>query len=301
MKFNYLTSEEKRVIEEKRTETPFSGEYDDFWRNGAYLCRKCNAVLYNSKDKFDAKCGWPSFDDEVPGAVKRVPDPDGFRTEIQCANCGAHLGHIFEGEGITPKNIRHCVNSLSMRFIPKSFDENEENYAVFGGGCFWCLEAIFKELKGVSRVISGYAGGQALNPSYEEVVSGSTGHAEVIKIIFDPKIISYRDLLEIFFYVHDPTTLNRQGSDVGEQYRSVIFYKTLDQKEEAEKIIKEMREAKAYANPIVTQIEPLIDFYKAEEYHQDYFKKNTNAPYCQLVIAPKLEKFKEKFNKMLKK
>lgn len=300
MKFNKLTTEEEKVITNKGTEKPFTGEYDNFFKEGVYLCRQCNAVLYESKDKFDAKCGWPSFDDEVPGAVKRQTDADGSRTEILCANCGAHLGHVFEGEGMTPKNIRHCVNSISLRFISKSFDKKEESYAVFGGGCFWCLEAIFKELKGVSKVISGYAGGQTPGPTYEKVSSGSTGHAEVVKVIFDPETISYRDLLEVFFYVHDPTTLNRQGNDVGEQYRSLILYKTLDQKEEVEKIIRELEEDKAFESKIVTEVEPLMDFYEAEEYHQKYFEKNPHQPYCQAVIAPKVKSFKDKFEKLIK-
>ncbi len=173
--------------------------------------------------------------------------------------------------------------------------------AVFGGGCFWCTEAIFSELKGVASVMPGYAGGQMEKPSYEAVSGGTTGHAEVTKIEFDPNKISYKDLLTVFFYTHDPTTLNRQGADIGEQYRSVILYTNEGQKNQAEAFIKELEEAKAYDKPIVTEVKPLEEFYEAEEYHRDYYKKHKNAPYCQLVIAPKLEKLEKRFSELLKK
>lgn len=298
---NYLTSEEQKVIIDKGTEKPFSGEYDDFYGEGIYLCRRCNASLYESKNKFDAHCGWPSFDEEIPGAVKNTPDPDGMRTEVSCVNCGAHLGHIFTGEQFTPKNVRHCVNSVSLRFIPKSkINKDGTKTAVFGGGCFWCMEAVFVRIKGVVSVVSGYAGGNKKNPTYDEVSGGETGHAETVKIEYDPKIISYDDLLTILFYAHDPTSLNRQGNDIGEQYRSIILYVDADQKEAAEKFIAELEKSKAYDKPIVTEIKPLIDFYDAEEYHQKYFEKNPHQPYCQIVIAPKMESLKKRFEKLLK-
>ena len=174
---------------------------------------------------------------------------------------------------------------------------------VFGGGCFWCTEAIFKSLKGVVSVAPGYAGGDMSDgeaPSYEKISEGNTGYAECIKLEYDPEIISFGDLLSVFFNTHDPTTLNKQGNDVGEQYRSVIFYTTEEQKEEAEKLIKELMEAKAYDNPIVTEVKPLQKFYDAENYHKDYYEKNKDAPYCQIVIAPKLEKLNKKFKELVK-
>lgn len=301
MPYNKLTLEEEKVIVEKGTEPPFSGVYDDFYEKGAYLCRHCNAVLYRSEDKFDAKCGWPSFDDEVSGAVKRQTDADGFRTEILCANCGAHLGHVFIGEGMTPKNTRHCVNSMSLRFVPESrVSESGTKTIILGGGCFWCIEAVFVRIKGVVSAISGYAGGIKSDPTYEQVSSGSTGHAEVVKVEYDPKIVSLDDLLSAFFYVHDPTSVNRQGEDVGEQYRSMILYTDLEQKEAVEKFIEKLEKLKAYDRPIVTEVKPFSDFYKAEEYHQQYFEKNPHHSYCQIVIAPKIEKLKEKFNELVK-
>jgi peptide-methionine (S)-S-oxide reductase len=172
--------------------------------------------------------------------------------------------------------------------------------ATLGAGCFWCVEAIFQDLKGVHSVISGYAGGHVKNPTYEEVCTGTTGHAEVAQIKFDPQIISYADLLNIFWTTHDPTTLNQQGADVGTQYRSAIFYHSEQQKQAAEKSKKEISEAKLYADPIVTEIVPISNYYEAEDYHQDYFNINPNQPYCRLVIDPKVQKFRKQYRDKLK-
>jgi peptide-methionine (S)-S-oxide reductase len=167
--------------------------------------------------------------------------------------------------------------------------------AVFGGGCFWCLEAVFDRVPGVQSAESGYMGGRRENPTYEQVCSGATGHVEVVRVTFNPALVSYRDLLDIFFTVHDPTTLNRQGNDVGTQYRSVIFYTSENQRSQAEQAIGELTAARAFPDPIVTAVEPAKDFYVAENYHQEYYAQHSSAPYCQYVIAPKLKKFEEKF------
>lgn len=172
--------------------------------------------------------------------------------------------------------------------------------ATLGGGCFWCVEAIFSELSGVEKVESGYAGGTVPNPTYEQVCSGRTGHAEVVQVTFDPTVLSYKDLVRIFFTVHDPTTLNRQGADVGTNYRSVIFYHNDEQKSQASEVIKEVTEAGIWNGPIVTQLEPFKAFYRAEQYHQEYFKNNPNQSYCQVVIAPKVRKFREHYTQRLK-
>jgi peptide-methionine (S)-S-oxide reductase len=172
--------------------------------------------------------------------------------------------------------------------------------AIFASGCFWCTEAVFQRLRGVKRVLPGYAGGSQDTATYEEVSTGATGHAESAKIEFDPAQVSFRDLLEVFFATHDPTTLNRQGNDVGTQYRSAIFYVDDEQRQAAEAIIKELTDEKAFQNPIVTEVRPLDKFYPAENYHRDYYNNNTNQPYCQFVIAPKLKKFKEKFAALVK-
>lgn len=171
--------------------------------------------------------------------------------------------------------------------------------AVFGGGCFWCTEAVFAMLKGVNRVEPGYAGGSIVNPSYERVSMGDSGHAEVIRVTYDPSLVSYEDLLTVFFGSHDPTTPNQQGNDVGEQYRSVIFYTDTDEKETAKRIIKDVDESLTDGTRVVTQVVPLEEFFPAEDYHKDYFHKNTSAPYCQLVIEPKVEKVRERFAELV--
>jgi len=174
---------------------------------------------------------------------------------------------------------------------------SNEQTAVFGGGCFWCLEAVFDRVAGVKSVESGYMGGRRENPTYQQVCSGATGHVEVVRVTFDPAQVSYRDLLDIFFTIHDPTTLNRQGNDAGTQYRSVIFYGSDEQRQEGERAIADLTAAHAFPSPIVTAIEPAQKFYVAEDYHQQYYAENSSAPYCQYVIAPKLKKFEEKFSK----
>jgi peptide-methionine (S)-S-oxide reductase len=178
--------------------------------------------------------------------------------------------------------------------------KNNSEIAVFGGGCFWCVETIFSNLKGVLKVTSGYAGGKTAKPSYLQVCNGTTGHAEVIKIEYDPSIISYGDLLNVFFHVHDPTTLNRQGADTGEQYRSIILYDGPEQKKLAEQYIEDLNATGEFGSPIVTQLLPLSEFYDAEDYHQKYYEANTGQPYCQMVISPKLAKFRKNFSSLLK-
>ena len=199
---------------------------------------------------------------------------------------------------------RNLVRASPIRAIVGAAVEQAQEgkeIGTLGGGCFWCLEAVYDRLKGVESVESGYMGGQTPDPTYEAVCSGDTGHAEVVRVTFNPKVLSYRDLLEVFFVIHDPTTLNRQGNDVGSQYRSVIFYNTPAQKAEAEKIVSELSRDKAFADPIVTEILPEAPFYIAERYHQEYFQNNPNQPYCHYVVAPKVAKFREKFARRMKK
>ena len=278
MKFNELTFEEEQVILNKGTERPYTGEYVNHKEKGTYTCKQCDSPLYKSADKFDSHCGWPSFDDEIIGAVKRVPDADGRRTEIVCANCGGHLGHVFEGEGYTEKNTRHCVNSISLNF--ESDDKKKQStteIAIFAGGCFWGVEYYMEKKPGVITVVSGYTGGWKENPTYEDVCYKNTGHIEAVEIEYDPLKTSYEELARLFFEIHDPTQVNRQGPDVGEQYRSEIFYLNKDQKEIAERLIKELEE-KGYK--IATRLSPASTFWKAENYHQDYYEKKGSLPYC---------------------
>lgn len=183
----------------------------------------------------------------------------------------------------------------------KKMTQSDFETITLGGGCYWCVEAVYENLKGVKSVVSGFSGGKNANPSYEEVCSGTTGHAEVVQITFDKNVTSLDEIFKVFFTVHDPTTLNRQGADKGTQYRSVIFYNNEEQKKEAQSIISELNKAKVYQNPIVTTLEPFTKFYKAEDYHQNYYANNKNQPYCQMVIQPKIEKFEKVFKDKLKK
>jgi peptide-methionine (S)-S-oxide reductase len=179
--------------------------------------------------------------------------------------------------------------------------DRDRELATLGGGCFWCLEAVYKDLKGVERVISGYAGGEVENPTYQEVCGGRTGHAEVVQIAYDPDVVSFRDLLDVFFTIHDPTTKDRQGADVGPQYRSIVLYHSPEQKAEAERAIADLEERKVWSAPIVTEIVPLEKFYPGEDYHQDYFERNPRQGYCQIVIAPKVTKFRKQYMDRLKR
>ena len=283
--FRPLTPKEERVIIHKGTEAPFSGKYDKFFEVGTYVCKRCGAELYRSSDKFDSGCGWPSFDDEIPGAVKRTPDPDGMRTEITCSSCGAHLGHVFLNEGFTPKNTRHCVNSTSLVFIPAGTPKMAmRDTAIFAGGCFWGVEYYMEQSPGVISAEDGYVGGHIKNPSYEEVCSHTTGYAEAVQVVFDPQQTNYEKLARLFFEIHDPTQVNRQGPDIGDQYRSEIFFKNENQKRIAEDLIHILKQ-KGYQ--VATRVTPATTFYKAEDYHQDHYEKHGGTPYCH--------KFTERF------
>jgi len=268
-----LSPEEARVILNKGTERPFSGKYDKFFENGVYVCRQCGAPLYASKDKFDSGCGWPAFDDAIPGAVLAKPDADGRRTEIVCAHCGGHLGHVFTGEQLTPKDTRHCVNSISLLFVPADQIET----AVVAGGCFWGVEALMRGQKGVMSVESGYTGGTVPNPSYEQVCTGASGHLEAVKITFDRRRVSYETVLKLFFEIHDFTQTNGQGPDIGPQYRSAVFYADPAQQKTALALIEQLQK-KGYR--VATQVLPLGTFYPAEDYHQRYYERTGKQPYC---------------------
>lgn len=277
MNYNKLTPEEENVILHKATERPFTGKYLNNKEKGTYTCKQCNAPLYRSQDKFESHCGWPSFDDEIPGAVKHIPDADGMRTEIVCANCGAHLGHVFEGEGFTAKNIRHCVNSISMNFVPDKTETTEAAY--FACGCFWGVEYHFSKAKGVRATTVGYMGGHTMNPTYKEVCSDTTGHLETVEVLYDTTQTSYENLVKLFFEIHDFEQTNGQGPDIGSQYHSAIFYVNDEQKKIAEKYIKILT-GKGYK--VATKLYPASknEFWDAEDYHQNYYEKKNGVPYC---------------------
>ena len=277
MKFNNLTQAEENVIIHKGTEHPFSGKYVNNKEEGTYVCKRCDAPLYYSSDKFDSSCGWPSFDDEIPGSVKRVLDADGRRTEIVCNNCGAHLGHVFLGEQFTKKNTRHCVNSISLKFVPKKEQSLEKVY--FASGCFWGTEYFFMQAPGVVETSVGYMGGEKKNPTYEEVCTGRTGHIETTEVVFDPSKTTYGDMVRLFYETHDFTQTNGQGPDIGSQYLSRIFYKNAEEKAIAKKYTG-LLEQKGYR--VATMLKPAEKFWKAEDYHQQYYKHKGSTPYCHI-------------------
>ena len=268
--FSKLTPEEKHILKDKGTEAPFTGEYNEHFESGIFVCRACDNPLYESNTKFNSGCGWPSFDDEIEGAITHYEDFSGgrIRTEICCKKCDGHLGHVFVGEQITEKDTRHCVNSLSIRF--KAYSKLQR--ATFGAGCFWSVEKLFKATEGVYLTGVGYMGGDTDIPTYKEVCAGTTNHAEVVDLYFNSEKVSFTALLNLFWANHNPTTLNRQGFDNGTQYRSIIFFHNEQQKNEVEQSIKEQQ--KNWINEIVTQVIYFSTFFRAEEYHQNYLNKN---------------------------
>jgi peptide methionine sulfoxide reductase msrA/msrB len=279
-----LTTQERHVIVNKGTELPYTGKYLHHKEDGVYTCKVCDAPLYKSEDKFNSHCGWPSFDDEIKGAIKRKTDADGHRTEILCTKCDAHLGHVFIGEGMTAKNTRHCVNSISLNFKKdekqKAKKPNLQN-AYFAGGCFWGVEYHLESIKGVKEVISGYMGGHTKKPTYREVLKKNTGHIETVKVTYDGNVVDYETLAKAFFEIHDPTQTNGQGPDIGPQYISAIFVQN-----DMERIIvsKLIRILENKGLKVVTKILTDKNFYNAEEYHQDYYERKGSKPYCHAYV-----------------
>lgn len=293
-----LTEEQYYVTRKKGTERPFSSDMCHSFESGTYACVCCKTPLFDSTQKFDSGTGWPSFTQPLKtNAVAYHKDHSHgmYRIEALCNTCGAHLGHVFQ-DGPKPGGLRYCMNAVSLEKIKATTPVYET--VVFGGGCFWCTEAIFQHLKGVIKVVSGYSGGHIKNPTYKEVTSGLTGHAEVVEVTYDPTYISFEDLIKIHLTSHDPTTLNRQGADAGTQYRSVIFFRNEKEKNIIQNVIKEVQPY--FKDTIVTQVAPFEYFYPAEDYHQNYHELNKNKnPYCSVVIEPKLKKFREMYSKKL--
>lgn len=273
-KYASLTPDQLAILRDKGTEPPQFGHVYHATR-GTFLCRGCGAPLFRAAHQFSSGCGWPSFDDELPQAVMRLTDADGHRTEILCAHCHSHLGHVFLGEGFTAKNCRHCVNSVSLEWVEDEHVLTTQE-AFVAGGCFWGVEHWVAQLPGVLKTEVGYMGGHTQAPSYHDVCGGDTGHLESLRVVFDPKRLSYAALLRFFFEIHDPTQTDGQGPDLGPQYASAIFYYP-EQQSEARAVCQQLADL-GYA--VATQLHPVSVFWPAEDYHQQYYRKTGKHPYC---------------------
>ena len=273
-----LSPEQYRIMFEKGTEPAFSGKYNNFWEKGIYFCAACGTPLFRSEDKYDHGTGWPSFKEPFSEAFLEYHDDLSFgthRIEVRCAVCGGHLGHLFP-DGPKPSGKHFCINSVALNFKPEEEAIKEApEVATLAAGCFWGVEYQLSHLEGVIATVVGYSGGETINPTYMEVCTGKTGHAEAVQVVFDPKVLSYEALLRKYFAIHDPTQKNRQGPDVGTNYRSVIFYHSEQQRQTAEKVKNELQQSKIYSGKkMVTEIVPFKTFFRAEDYHQRFYEKN---------------------------
>ncbi len=269
------------VTRENGTEPPFANEYWNTAEDGLYLDIISGELLFTSDDKFQSSCGWPSF--TRPARESAVLEKTDYshnmqRTEVRASRSDSHLGHVFD-DGPLPGGLRYCINSAALRFVPAS-----RSVAYLAAGCFWGTEAYFRALAGVLDVTAGYMGGTVEAPTYEQVCSGTTGHAETVRVRFDPERISYRDILRHFFRMHDPTSLDRQGGDVGTQYRSAIFCVDDGQREVSTNLVRELESAGRYADPVVTEIARSAVFYPAEGYHQRYLEQHPGG-YCHVNLS----------------
>ena len=289
-----LTEEQFYVARQHGTERPFSSGMCELFEPGKYACVCCDTLLFDAGEKFDSGTGWPSF--TQPAKENAISYHGDYsigmtRVETLCNSCDAHLGHVFP-DGPAPSGLRYCMNAVAL----KKVDETEA-IATVGGGCYWCTEAVFRSVKGVISVESGFSDGEVANPTYKEVCSGQTGHAEVVQITYDPKVVSYGELLRVHMGTHDPTTLNAQGADVGTQYRSTILYRTEQERQVAEKLLEEL--SGAFESDIVTDVKAFKKFYPAPADHDNYYNRNPNQGYCQAVISPKIAKFRKTFQHLL--
>lgn len=301
-----LTAMQHYVTQESGTEPPFENEYCDFFEEGLYLDIVSKEVLFSSQHKFHSPCGWPAFSDSIePSNIVEVEDHSLHvkRIEVRSLKGNSHLGHVFS-DGPPPKGIRYCINSASLLFVPTkdlnkmglgAYEDHfkpikplssKNDLATLGAGCFWGVESLLSNLNGVTSTVSGYCGGDVVNPTYEDICTGRSGHAEVVQIQFDHTIISYSEILAYFFRLHDPTTLNSQGADIGTQYRSVIFYHSEKQKTDALEMISKLNSSQKYSSEITTDVTPIETFYTAEEYHQKYYEKKYQGgagPICHYL------------------
>ncbi|MFZ1750647.1 MAG: peptide-methionine (S)-S-oxide reductase MsrA [Saprospiraceae bacterium] len=282
-----LTAKQYYILRQQGTERPFSSELYTVKEEGVYICAGCKNPLFGSETKFNSGTGWPSYYKPYSSKSLHVGADNSHgmvRDALACQRCGGHLGHVFD-DGPKPTGLRYCIDGDGLLFVPKISATNKWSVATFAGGCFWCTETIFESIRGVKEVISGYAGGKEKNPTYEKVGAGLTGHAEAFQVYYDPKEITYVDLVRVFFASIDPTIVNGQGPDRGKQYRTIAFYTNETEKQVIEQKIKEI--SAEYSKPIATQVVKYDTFWEAEEYHQDFVARNPNQGYVRAESIPR--------------
>lgn len=295
-----LTASQFNILRQHGTERPFSSALNKIKDNGTYVCAGCKNPLFSSATKFDSGTGWPSFYQYLSSKSIFVSLDNSLgmsRDEVLCQRCGGHLGHVFN-DGPNPTGLRYCMNGEAMYFVSEQKPMSELSIATFAGGCFWCTETIFESIRGVSEVISGYSGGEEENPTYEAVGGGKTSHAEAFQVYYDPNVITFNDLVRVFFASIDPTIVNGQGPDRGAQYRTIAFYNSEEEKNIIEEKILEV--AKEYSNPIATQVVAFTKFWEAEAYHQDFVKRNPNQGYVRAESIPRRNRTLAKVKDLVK-